>query len=96
MSKINFLHVNLGGLRYRKNDSLKIKIHYLFLSFLFRYLLESIRLFKENYEFTRFDLDENVTFTFSSEKLDFEEKKKSPLHEGRKEKRRRQDRSVSP
>lgn len=95
MSKISFLHVNLGGLRYRKNDSLKIKIHYLFLSFLFRYLLESIRLFKENYEFTRFDLDENVTFTFSSEKLDFEEKKKSPLHEGRKEKRR-QDRSVSP
>lgn len=92
MSKISFLHVNLGGLRYRKNDSLKIKIHYLFLSFLFRYLLESIRLFKENYEFTRFDLDENVTFTFSSEKLDFEEKKKSPLlvvHEGRKEKRRR-------
>lgn len=33
MSKISFLHVNLGGLRYRKNDSLKIKIHYLFLSF---------------------------------------------------------------
>lgn len=32
---------------------------------------QSIRVLKENYEFTRFDLDENVTFTFSLEKLDF-------------------------